>query len=126
MMTPTVPPFRRNRGRTKPTPQPSSNLSAHVLSVLVLDSTGAVWVFDSPVTVDENEPCPQLRIQTASGWHGAATMANLSPYLVACDYESNDLNTGGGDPWEVVSAPVGISFAAGVSLALPESGVTVR
>jgi hypothetical protein len=108
------------------TPAPPPTGSARVLSVLVLDNAGAVWVFDSPVTVEENQPCPQLRIQTASGWHGAATMANLSPYLVACDYESNDLNPGGGDPWEILSAPVAIEFGAGVALVLPESGSTVR
>jgi hypothetical protein len=116
----------RHRKRQIPSGGASPTLSAHVLSVLVLDATGAVWIFDRPVVVDENQPCPQLRIQTASGWHGAATIANLSPYLVACDYESNDLNPGGGDPWEIVATPVGLSFGSGVSLALPESGTTVR
>jgi hypothetical protein len=105
----------------------SPNLLAHVLAVYVIDDSAALWVFGSPLTLTgEGEPCPQLRIQTASGWHGATSLGSVSPYLVACDYSSGDLSTSGGEPWEIGATPVEITFGAGVSLALPESGATVR
>jgi hypothetical protein len=122
-----IPVRHRTHRKRRDNPGVPSPLLAHVLEVFVLDDTGALWVFDSPVTVAaEGEPCPQLRIQTASGWQSASSVGRVGTHLLACDYDSGDLSTIGGDPWEIVSAPVGISFGAGVSLALPEGGVTVR
>src|SRR3954470_13126186 len=117
---------RKKRKITLPPAPPVPLTQAQVLAVYIIDNTGALWVFNSAVTVPEDVPCAQLRIQTASGWQSAATMGQVGPYLIACDYDSGDLSTVGGDPWEILSAPVGIEFTAGVSLALPESGSTVR
>lgn len=113
------PPRKKQKRKAPPVTQ-----DAVVLAVFVLDASSALWIFNSPVTVTD-EPCPQLRIQTASGWQSAILGDTSSPYLIVCEYDSGDLNTGGGDPWEIVSQPVGIDFG-GATLALPQSGVTAR
>jgi hypothetical protein len=117
------PPFRKRNAKVKQQPvvAPPSTI---VLAVYVMDNLSALWVFSSPVSVVDG-PCAQLRIQTASGWQTAYLGDTSSPYLIACDYESGDLNTEGGDPWEIVTQPVGIGFGS-APLVLPQSGLTAR
>ena len=113
----------RQRRRRTPTGS-AANVAARVLSVYLIDGTGALWVFDTPVSVTDGAACPQLRIQTASGWQGAASVGGVTPYLVACDYASGDLESG--QVWEVVEQPMGLAFTGGAELVLPQSGETAR
>lgn len=99
--------------------------ACRVVSLRVIDGTGARWTFSSPVTLSaDGDPCVQLRVQTATGWHTGAALWQDSPTEIACDFDCSDLDTAGGQTWEIVDPPENLDFGD-TPLALPQTGTTL-
>lgn len=122
LITPPAP-IRKRQPKQQPTAA-TPPATVKVLGVYITDDSGAMWIFSSPVTVTDESPSPQLRIQTDSGWQSVINLGDVDTYLAAGDYNAHVLDASGGQAWEVTEVPEGLDFG-GVPFELPQSGTTV-
>ena len=113
------PRVRRKRQRVEPAAGPSGTVT--VLSVMAETDNFIRWTFSADASTG-GSGIPQLLIQTSEGWEAPSeSWQGATANEIVFNYDNGAVLPGA--PWQVNAQPVGIAFAGGQLLVVPQSGV---